>query len=68
MITEDLHNLAKSLQKHLDGHGFKDVHMQERAQQLALEMQEVGKLLAQQTNPTFPAAPDQLNRTAKQGR
>jgi hypothetical protein len=68
MITEDLHNLAKSLQKHLDEHGFKDVHIQERAQQLALEMQEVGKLLTQQTDPRFATAPDQLNKTAKQGR
>jgi hypothetical protein len=67
MINEDLHNLAKSLQRHLDEHGF-DVHIQERAQQLALEMQEVGKLLAQQTDPRFPPAPDQLNKTAKQGR
>jgi hypothetical protein len=68
MITEDLHNLAKSLQKHLDEHGFKDVQVQERAQQLALEMQEVGKLLAQQTDPRYPPAPDQPNKAAKQGR
>ena len=61
MITEDLHNLAKSLQKHLDGHGFKDVQVQERAQQLALEMQEVGELLAQQSDPRYPPAPDELN-------
>jgi hypothetical protein len=68
MITEDLRNLAKSLQKHLDEHGFKDAHIQGRARQLALEMQEVGKLLAQQTDPSSPPAPDQLNKAAKQGR
>jgi hypothetical protein len=68
MITEDLHNLAKSLQKHLDEHGFKDAQIQGRARQLALEMQEVGKLLAQQTDPRFPPAPDPLNKTAKQER
>jgi len=68
MISEDLHNLAKTLQRHLDEHGFKDADIHARARQLALEMQEVGKLLAQQSDPRFPPAPDQLNKTAKQGR
>lgn len=66
MITEDLHNLAKSLQKHLDEHGFKDAHVEGRARQLALEMQEVGELLAQQTDPRIPAGTDELSEKTKQ--
>ena len=65
MITEDLHNLAKSLQKHLDEHGFKDSHIAGRARQLALEMQEVGELLAQQTDPRIPSGTDELGDKTK---
>ena len=68
MITDDLHSLAKSLQKYLEEHGSKHAHVEGRARQLAVEMQEVGKLLTQQTDPRFATAPDQLNKTAKQGR
>jgi hypothetical protein len=66
MITDDLHSLAKSLQKHLEEHGFKDADIERRARQLALEMQEVGKLLAQQTDPRIQSAPDELSEKAKQ--
>lgn len=65
MITEDLHNLAKSLRKHLDEHGFKGSRVEERARQLALEMQEVGELLAQQTDPRIPSGTDDLSDKTK---
>ena len=66
MITDDLHSLAKSLQKHLEEHGFKDADIERRARQLAVEMQEVGKLLAQQTDPRIPSATDKPSDKAQQ--
>jgi len=66
MITDDLHSLAKSLQKYLEEHGPKHAHVEERARELAVEMQEVGKLLAQQTDPRIPSAADELSEKAKQ--
>ena len=67
MITDDLHSLAQSLQKYLEEHGSKHAHVEGRARQLAMEMQEVGKLLAQQTDPRIPTATDELSKNAKQG-
>jgi hypothetical protein len=67
MITDDLHSLAKSLEKYLEEHGSKHAHVEGRARQLAAEMQEVGKLLAQQTDPRIPSATDGLSKNAKQG-
>jgi hypothetical protein len=66
MITDDLHSLAKSLQKYLEEHGSKHAHVEGRARQLAVEMQEVGKLLAQQTDPRIPSAADELSKKPKQ--
>jgi hypothetical protein len=63
MITGDLHSLAKSLQKYLEERGSKHAYVEGRARQLALEMQEVGKLLAQQTDSS---AADELSKKAKQ--
>jgi hypothetical protein len=67
MITDDLHSLAQSLQKYLEEHGSKHAHIEGRARQLAVEMQEVGKLLTQQTDPRIPTATDELSKNAKQG-
>ncbi|MGB9245358.1 MAG: hypothetical protein WCC03_18575, partial [Candidatus Acidiferrales bacterium] len=58
---------AQSLQKYLEEHGSKHAHVEGRARQLAVEMQEVGKLLAQQTDPRIPTATDELSKKAKQG-
>ena len=65
MITDDLHSLAKSLEKYLEEHGSKHAHVEERARQLAVEMQEVGKILAQQTDPRIPSATDEFSEKAK---
>jgi hypothetical protein len=67
MITDDLHSLAKSLEKYLEEYGSKHAHVEGRARQLAMEMQEVGKLLAQQTDPRIPSATDELSKKSKQG-
>jgi hypothetical protein len=67
MISDDLNSLAKSLEKYLEEHGSKHAHAEGRARQLAVEMQEVGKLLAQQTDPRIPSATDELSQKAKQG-
>ena len=67
MITDDLHSLAKSLEKYLEEYGSKHAHVEGRARQLAVEMQEVGELLAQQTDPRIPSATDELSKKSKQG-